>query len=99
MNTSACERRLTAPDPLGLDTRNDFREAAVALLEEMPEGLGRLVVDLGSTTRVDSAGLGALMLVQRRAMERRQVVSLEHASDEVRWLLVLTKLVDLFEMR
>lgn len=99
MNTSACERRLAAPDSLGLETRNDFRAAAVTLLEEMPEGLGRLVVDLGSTSRVDSAGLGALMLVQRRAMERRQVVSLEHASDEVRWLLVLTKLVDLFEMR
>jgi ABC-type transporter Mla MlaB component len=99
MNTSACERRLTAPDSLGLETRNDFRAAAVTLLEEMPEGLGRLVVDLGSTSRVDSAGLGALMLVQRRAMERRQVVSLEHASDEIRWLLVLTKLVDLFEMR
>jgi len=99
MNASACERRLMAPDSLGLDTRNEFRQAAVALLEEMPEGLGRLVVDLGSTRRVDSVGLGALMLVQRRAMERRQVVSLEHPSDEVRWLLILTKLADLFEMR
>ena len=99
MTASACERRIEAPESLGLETRNDFREKATGLLEAMPEGLGRLVVDLGGTTRVDSAGLGALMLVQRHAMERRQVVALEHPSDEVRWLLVLTKLADLFEMR
>jgi len=99
MTASACERRLDAPQCLGLETRNQFREEATALLDAMPEGLGRLVVDLAATSRVDSAGLGALMLVQRRAMERRQVVALEHLSDEVRWLLVLTKLSDLFEMR
>jgi anti-anti-sigma regulatory factor len=97
MTTSACERVLPAPESLGLKTRNDFRGRAVALLEEMPEGLGRLVVDFGATTEVDSAGLGALMLVQRRAMERRQIVSLRRVAGEIRLLLVLTKLIDLFE--
>jgi len=40
------------------------------------EGAGRLVIDLSGTRSVDSAGLGALMLIQRKAAERRQTVCL-----------------------
>ena len=92
------ERRLTAPETLGLDTRVEIRKQAVRLLEEMPEGVGRLVIDLSRTRHVDSAGLGALMLIQRRATERRQLVILRNLSDEIRFLLVLTKLDDLFQL-
>ena len=92
------ERTMTAPEALGLDTRVEIRKAAVKLLEEMPEGVGRLVIDLARTRHVDSAGLGALMLIQRRAAERRQVVALRNASEEIRFLLVLTKLDDLFQL-
>ncbi|MEP6571665.1 MAG: STAS domain-containing protein [Gemmatimonadota bacterium] len=91
-------RELAAPEHLGLDSRTDFRQAAAALLEQLPERTGRLVIDLSSTKQVDSAGLGALMLVQRRAAERRQVVVLRNANDELRFLLVLTKLDDLFQL-
>jgi hypothetical protein len=38
------------------------------------------------------------MLVQRRAGERRQRVTLRSASEELRFLLMLTKLEDLFEL-
>jgi anti-anti-sigma factor len=89
---------IAAPEHLGLDSRNEFRKAAVTILEQMPEGGGRLVIDLSATRKVDSAGLGALMLIQRRAAERRQTVVLRNASDELRYLLVLTKLDDLFEL-
>jgi anti-sigma B factor antagonist len=92
------ERSLVAPETLGLDTRVEIRKTATRLLEEMPEGMGRLVIDLGRTRQVDSAGLGALMLIQRRAAERRQVVVLRNASEEIRFLLVLTKLDDLFQL-
>jgi anti-sigma B factor antagonist len=92
------ERTLTAPENLGLDSRVEIRKAAVKLLEEMPEGIGRLIVDLSGTRQIDSAGLGALMLIQRRAAERRQIVALRNASEEIRFLLVLTKLDDLFEL-
>ncbi len=88
---------MRAPSALGLDTRADFRRSAVQLLEQLPEGDGQLVVDLGKTLTVDSAGLGALMLVQRRAAERRQQVVLRGANEELRFLLVLTKLDDLFQ--
>jgi anti-anti-sigma factor len=90
------ERGLSAPDTLGLETRVQIRKAAIRLLEEMPEGTGRLVIDLGHTRYIDSAGLGALMLIQRRAAERRQTVVLRHPNEEIRFLLVLTKLYDLF---
>src|SRR5690606_21833351 len=82
--TRTSSRRIAAPVTLGLETRSAFRTEAIALLEEMPEGVGSLVVDLSATTSVDSAGLGALMLVQRRAAERRQPVILRNMSDELR---------------
>jgi anti-anti-sigma factor len=92
------ERGLAAPETLGLDTRVEIRKTAFQLLEELPEGAGRLVIDLAHTRQVDSAGLGALMLIQRRAAERRQVVALRHVSDELRFLLAITKMDDLFEL-
>jgi anti-anti-sigma factor len=92
------ERGLSAPDTLGLESRVEIRKAAIRLLDGMPEGAGRLVIDLGRTRHVDSAGLGALMLIQRRAAERRQTVILRNPSEEIRFLLVLTKLYDLFQI-
>ncbi len=92
------ERGLSAPDTLGLESRVEIRKAALRLLQEMPEGTGRLVIDLGPTRHIDSAGLGALMLIQRSAAERRQAVVLRNPSEEIRFLLVLTKLYDLFHI-
>jgi anti-anti-sigma regulatory factor len=74
---------MVAPETLGLDTRVEVRKTAIRLLEEMPEGVGRLVIDLARTRHVDSAG---------------QVVVLRNASEEIRFLLVLTKLDDLFQL-
>lgn len=92
------EKVLAAPDQLTLDSRTAFRRAANELLQELPEGGGRLVLDLAGTRHVDSAGLGALMLIHRKAAERRLSVGLRGANEELRFLLVLTKLDDLFEI-
>ena len=89
---------LAAPEHLGLQSRTDFRQQAVAILDRLPEGSGRLVIDLAATRQVDSAGLGALMLIQRRAAERAQAVVLRGANEELRFLLVLTRLDDLFDL-
>lgn len=98
MFTRPNEKVLAAPEELGLDSRTAFRRAAGELLEQLAEGAGRLVIDLSGTRQVDSAGLGALMLVQRKAAERRLTVCLRGANEELRFLLVLTKLDDLFEL-
>jgi len=102
MSTRPMEKTLVAPERLDLDSRTAFRRAAGEVLDLLAEGIsgggGRLVIDLSGTRSVDSAGLGALMLIQRKAAERRQTVCLRGANEELRFLLVLTKLDDLFEL-
>ena len=98
MSTRPLEKVLAAPELLSLESRITFRRAAVELLEQLAEGSGRLVIDLSGTRQVDSAGLGALMLIQRKAAGRRQTVCLRGTNEELRFLLVLTKLDDLFEL-
>ena len=95
--TQESARSIAAPTELGLETRVSFREAAVGLLDALADG-GALSIDLAATKRVDSAGLSALMLIQRRAADRGQRVVLLHPSDEFRFLLALTQLTDLFEL-
>ena len=93
-----------APTVLDRDTRKAFRREALRLVEASREPRSgakepgdRLVVDLAGTKKVDSAGLGALILVRERASELRRTVCLRGASDELRFLLVLTRLEDRFE--
>lgn len=89
-------RTLTAPPSLGLATRETFRAEANLLLDEMAEGAGQLILDLAGTREIDSAGLGALVLIHRHATDRRQQVVLKGVGPELEFLLVLTKLDDLF---
>lgn len=97
MTTAAPVRRVfTAPSSLGLSTREGFRREANALLDGLPEGTGQLVVDLTETREVDSSGLSALVMVQRHASDRRQQILLRGVGPELEYLLVLTKLDDLF---
>ncbi len=90
---------VVAPQALDRDSRSEFRRAALAELETQLSGASgaRLVVDLTGTERVDSAGLGALIMLQQRASELRHTVALRGASEELRFLLVLTRLDDRFE--
>jgi anti-anti-sigma regulatory factor len=77
-----------APTVLDRGTRLAFRRKALrivyrSMIAGRHEG-GRVVVDLRGTTHVDSAGLGALVLVRERAAERRWTVCLRGASEELR---------------
>lgn len=97
MTTAAPVRRvLTAPTTLGLATRERFRREANAALDALPERTGQLVIDLADTQDVDSSGLSVLVWVQRHAADRRQQVLLRHVGPHLEYLLVLTKLDDLF---
>jgi anti-anti-sigma factor len=88
-----------APSALDRYSRTAFRRAAMAVVEGHAalEHGGRVVVDLAGTTSVDSAGLGALIMLQHRASELCHTVCLRGASEELRFLLVLTRLDDRFE--
>lgn len=98
MATQVDARELAGPVNLGLETRIDFRRAAVELMDTMTQPGSRLIIDLTATRTVDSAGLGVLMLIQRHAAERRLRVVLKRPNDELRFLLALTKLDDLFDL-
>ncbi len=87
-----------APAKLGLKTREEFRRGCESLLDSLPRGRGRLVIDMELTQDIDSAGLQSLMLVQRYAAERKHVVELRNTNEEIRFLLVLTQLDSLFEL-
>ena len=89
-----------APVHLGAQTRAAFRDDALAALAQLDESQpgGRLVIDMSQTQRVDSAGLGTLVMLQLRAAERRHAVSLKGASEEIRFLLLMTRLEDRFSI-
>ena len=87
-----------APTNLVAKNRSEFREEALAALERLGEDTpgGRLVIDLSSTPRLDSAALGMLVVLQLRAAEHRHAICLRGASEEVRFLLLMTRLEDRF---
>ena len=93
------EQVIVAPERLGLQTRSQFRKVASELIDCTTTGTGRLVIDCGCLRAIDSAGLNTLILVQRKASKRRIRVFLRDLDDELRALLVLTKLDDLFELQ
>jgi anti-anti-sigma factor len=98
--TGVDEVLVRAPAQLTAQFRGPFRDEAlnaVARLRSMDRA-SRLVIDLTDTVRVDSAGLGTLVMLQLRAAEHRHAVVLRGASEEVRFLLLMTKLEDRFEI-
>src|SRR5437879_12365606 len=98
MSTRPMEKTIAAPERLDLESRTVFRRAAGVVLDLLAEGAGRLVIDLSGTRSVDSAGLGAFMLSQRKAADPRQPVRPRRANADLRSLLVLATLADLFEL-
>lgn len=95
---AATSRIVAAPVELSLDSRIEFRRKATSEIDAMEIGSGRLVIEMHDTRTIDSAGLGALILVQRRAARRRLSVTLRGVNDDLRFLLTLTKLEGLFDI-
>ena len=86
-----------APAFLGAQTRATFREQALAALASLAEAPGgKLVIDLSGTERLDSAGLGTIVMLQLRAAQQRCSVVLHGPSEEIRFLLLMTRLEDRF---
>jgi anti-anti-sigma regulatory factor len=91
-------RALVAPVRLVSETREEFRRAALRLIEQRAqERREALDIDLRRTTELDAGGLGILVLIQRRARTHGLATRLICSQDPVRRLLALTKLDYLFE--
>jgi anti-anti-sigma factor len=90
---------LASPDRLVSETRLEFRRAALEYVERAAqESASRIHVDMGATRAIDAAGLGVLVLLQKRARERMIATRLLNAGPEVRQMLLLTRLDHLFEL-
>ncbi|MGH7663317.1 MAG: STAS domain-containing protein [Gemmatimonadaceae bacterium] len=91
---------LTAPPRIVSETRMEFRKAALAFIEGAEAaGAPAVCVDLSETLEVDASGLGILVIAQKRSKELGLPLRLINVPSQVRYLLVLTKLDHLFEIR
>jgi anti-anti-sigma factor len=96
MNTINDERILTAPSRLVAETRAEFRNAAVSMIESMARDTKPIILDLAATREMDATGLGTLVAIQNRAKQRGMTVKLANVTNEVLALLALTELLHLF---
>jgi ABC-type transporter Mla MlaB component len=94
---SVAEQVVAAPAILCRPASDGFRRAALALLDGMPPGQGRLVLDLSSTLDADSVGMATLIAIRRRARERGLNVRLRGVAPTFQALLRMAKLDSQFE--
>ena len=92
------ELLLAAPAELFRPASENFRRAALALLDSLPPGRGRLVLDFSATRDADSVGLAALIAIRRRAREQGHAVRLRGVMPSFHELLRMAKLDGHFEM-
>lgn len=96
MNTVNDEKILTAPPRLVAETRAEFRNAAVSMIESMAREARTITLDLAATREMDATGLGTLVAIQNRAKQFGLSVKLANVRAEVLALLALTELLHLF---
>ena len=96
MNAVNDEKIVMAPARLVAETRAEFRNAAVSVIESARRDKTTITLDLAATQEVDATGLGTLVAIQNRAKEYGLSVKLVNVTEEVVALLALTELVHLF---
>ena len=94
---SVAEQVLAAPAELFRPASENFRRAALALLDSLPQGRGRLVLDFSATRDADSVGMAALISIRRRAREQGHAVRLRGVVPVFHDLLRMAKLDGQFE--
>ncbi len=77
------------------DETSDFAR----MVSDMFQHTSRVVVDLSDVTVADGAGLGEFALVQREASARGAKVCFAAPNETLRWLLALTNLDSVLEIR
>ena len=89
---------IEAPDRLVADTRAQFRKEALGYLDRAAaQSVKDFALDMSRTTEMDASGLGILVVVQKKAKELGIRMRIAGAPQQVRYLLLLTKLEHLFE--
>jgi anti-sigma B factor antagonist len=85
-------------EPVGRLTAETTASFTEAIGRRLDTGWDRLVVDLESVNYLDSAGLGALVHAFTSARRRGARMVLVHVNGKNKELLVITKLVTVFDV-
>jgi anti-anti-sigma regulatory factor len=96
--SSGVEHVLAAPARLVRPASDELRQAGLALLQVLPPGEGRLVLDLSGTEDADSVGIAALITLRRCARATGAHVILRGVTPPVQELLRMARLSGQFEM-
>ena len=89
---------LMAPERLVADTRAAFRKEALNYLDRAEaQSVKDFSLDMSKTVEMDASGLGILVVIQKKAKETGIRMRIRKAPQQVRYLLLLTKLEHLFE--
>ena len=89
---------IAVPDRLVAETRAQFRKDALAYLDRAAaQSVMDVALDMSHTTEMDASGLGILVVIQKKAKELGIRMRIAGAPQQVRYLLLLTKLEHLFE--
>ena len=96
-------RRVINPREVQLTVHADLNEGSVAefrsaLYAELDHPATRILLDLSRVRSVNSAALGAILLVQKRARENGKVVVIAKCSDELRSTLLAIRLDRILEI-
>jgi len=91
--TEEVHNSFAAPARIISETRATFRKDAL----NFAAGLIDVSLDMSKTVEVDASGLGVLVVVQKRSKELGLHLRVTRAPQQVRYLLLLTKLEHLFE--
>jgi ABC-type transporter Mla MlaB component len=96
--TEEVHNTFAAPARIISETRATFRKDALNFMEAaVSAGLIDISLDMSKTVEVDASGLGVLVVVQKRSKELGLHLRITRAPQQVRYLLLLTKLEHLFE--
>jgi anti-sigma B factor antagonist len=87
--------RIALPRQLVVGNRESFK---VQVLNEIDAGQRHFAFDLAECSYLDSAGLGTLLVLQKRIKALAGTLTLENPNDDVRELFALTKLDTVFKI-
>ena len=87
--------RIALPRQLVVGNRESFK---VQVLSEIDAGQRNFAFDLAECSYLDSAGLGTLLVLQKRIKALAGTLTLENPNDDVRELFALTKLDTVFKI-
>ena len=98
VRTEPVSDTLVAPDRLVAETRAAFRKEALSYLDRAEaQSMKDFALDMSHTVEMDASGLGILVVVQKKSKELGLTMRIRKAPQQVRYLLLLTKLEHLFE--